>query len=194
MRYLILGILFLLTACGQRETKKEIDKVGHIKNLIKTIGFLELPFTYDIAESAVNPKYSMDHNSMDTLFFDSGQFEGALPDTTNFYCILYYQSGDSLYPFLTTIDKNGNVIDTQNIGIGYCGGMLTEIEQCIDQVTISENMDLDLLYKAIGTAEDDSAHQAVKICNTIVGAGKIHENGKISIIKTESEDCDKDRG
>lgn len=189
MRYLILGTLILFTTCGQREKKKVIDKVGHLKNLMAKIGFVELPFTYDIAASKIDSKYSMDHNSMDTLFFDSGQFQGVLPDTSNFYCVLYYQTGDSLYPFLTTIDKKGNVIDTQNIGIGYCNGLLIDIDQCVDQVTIKEDMRLDLLYKATGTAENDSTRQTIKICNTIVGTGKINEKGKIEITKTEIEDC-----
>jgi hypothetical protein len=189
MRYLILGTLFLLTTCGQKETRKEIDKVGHLKNLMKKIGFIKLPFTYDVASSKIDSKYSMDHNSMDTLFFDSGQFQGVLPDTTNFYCILFYQTGDSLYPFLTTIDKSGNVIDTQNIGIGYCRGLLSDIDHCIDQVTIKEDMGLDLLFKATGTTENDSTHQTIKICDTIVGTGKVNEKGKIEITKTEMEDC-----
>ena len=189
MRYLILGTLILLTTCGQRETKKVTDKVGHLKNLMTKIGFIKLPFTYDIAASKIDSKHFMDHNSMDTLFFDSGQFQGVLPDTTNFYCFLYYQPGDSLYPFLTTVDKSGNVIDTQNIGFGYCNGLLIDIDRCIDQVTIEKDMGLDLLYIATGTAENDSTKQTIKICNKIVGTGKINEKGKIEINKTEIEDC-----
>jgi len=189
MRSLVLVTLMLLAACGQKDSNQEVDKVEHLKNLMHKIGFVKLPFTYDIARSKIESTYSVDHNSPDTLFFDSGQFQGVLPDTTNFYCILYYQSGDSLYPFLTTIDKSGNVIDTQNIGIGYCGGLPTGVDHCIDQVTIGEDMSLHLLYHATGTRTDDSTHQTTKICNKILGTGAITGKGKIEITKTETDDC-----
>jgi hypothetical protein len=175
-------------SCEQRKRQK-FEKTTHLKNLISKIGFIKLPLTYDIAGSKIGSTYSINGNSMDTLFFRSGQLGGVLPDTANFYCILHYQVGDSIYPFLTTIDKSANVIDKQNIGIGYCGGLMIDVDECTDQVTIHEDMSLDLLYKATGTVDDDSTQQTVRICNEIVGKGKISELGKIEITKTDLMDC-----
>ena len=128
---------------------------------------------------------------MDTLFFDSGSLGGVLPDTTSFYCILYYQVGDSLYPFLTTIDKDGNVIDNAPIGIGHCRGLLIDIESCVDQVTINRDLSIELFYKVVGSADtNDSIPKTVRICNQILGTGRVTKEGKIEIKKGELEQCE----
>src|SRR5688572_3134579 len=113
MRHWTFLTLIILTSCGQQSNKQELSKAEHLRTLIKKIGFQKLPYTYDLSKSITNAKYSVDMNSMDTIFFDSGSFGGVLPDTTNFYCILFYQAGDSMYPFLSTFDKKGNIIDTE---------------------------------------------------------------------------------
>lgn len=127
-------------------------------------------------------------NSVDTLFIRGTAVGGVLPDTSNFYSILYYQTGDLIYPFISTFDKQGNLIDEENIGIGYCGGLTIDLDTCVDRVTINQRLEIESFYKAIGTAED-STGQELKICNSITGKGTIKADGQIEILKSELKDC-----
>lgn len=193
MRHWTIWTLLLFISCGQQksgqENNRQISKIEYLRTLIRKIGVQELPYTYDLAISNPNAKYAVDYNSMDTLFFDSGSFGGVLPDTTNFYCIIYYQAGDSLYPFLKTFDKSGNAIDNENIGLGHCRGLLIDIEKCVDQVTINDKLEIDLFYKVTGVAEDTTG-QTFKICNKATGTGKILADGQIEIVKGSIGSCD----
>ena len=168
-------ILTLITfiSCGQRNKISTTDR--------------------DMVKRDFHSKYSVDKNSMDTLFFDdfNGSIEGVLPDTSTYFGFIYYKVGDSLYPFLTTIDKKGQIIDRQSIGIGACGGLAIDVDSCVDKVSINEKLEIDMFYKMRGTADtNDSIPQTVKICNWISGKGKITKDGKIEIRKGELEVCD----
>jgi len=102
-----------------------------------------------------------------------------------------YKVGDTLYPFLVTIDKKGNIFDRQPIGIGNCGGLAIDVDSCVDRVSINKNLEIDMLYKMRGSADtNDSIPQTVKICNRISGKGKITKEGKIELVKGELEVCE----
>ncbi len=190
LKYPIYITVFVFYACVKKNTDTNAHRLEYIRALVKKVGFQSLPYSYDLMESKINTKFTVDIHSMDTLFFDSGAFGGVLPDTTNYFAFLYYQTGDSLYPFLTTIDKNGNVIDTKNIGIGACRGLLIDIDSCIDRVTIRKNLEIELLYKMHGSTEsNDSIPSIIKICNQIVGRGKITNEGRILLTKGELMIC-----
>ncbi len=190
MKHSIVLVFLLFVNSGHSENQGESDKIGQLKNLLKKIGLQQLPFRYDLTKSSNNGVHYVDLTSRDRQFVTSGIFGGVLPDTTKFYCILYYQPGDSLYPFLTTIDKKGNVIDDKMIGVGYCGGLASlDVITCVDQVTINSDLSFDLFYKVTGTAEIDSTKKVIPICNSITGSGRIDETGRIIISRGESVDC-----
>lgn len=193
--YSLLLALICFASCDKKEKQDETreskpDRVKYLKQLIQKIGFQELPYTYDLAKRVIDSKYQVDQNTNDTLFFAAGSFGGVLPDTSKFYSVLTYQAGDSLYPFLTVIDRQGNVIDVQNIGIGHCRGLIIDIDSCVDLVKIDKDLKIELLYKMRGTAAIDSTNQEVKVCNTIIGNGKITDAGKIEIKKSDLIVCD----
>jgi hypothetical protein len=193
MKYWTILTLITFISCGQRGKISTTDRVEYIRTLIKKVGVIQLPYDYDMVKRDIHSKYSVDKNSMDTLFFDdfNGSIEGVLPDTSNYFGFIYYKVGDSLYPFLTTIDKKGKIIDRQSIGIGACGGLAIDVDSCVDKVSINEKLEIDMFYKMRGTADtNDSIPQTVKICNWISGKGKITKDGKIEIRRGELEVCD----
>jgi hypothetical protein len=177
-----------LISCIQSNTYN--FRAKYIRSLIKKVGIQELPYSFDLTKDQIQSKYDIDRNSIDTLFFDdwNGHVAGVLPDTSNFYCFLYYSVGDALYPNLVTIDKKGKIIDKANICIGNCAGLMIDIDSCIDKVTINKDLSINLLYRVRGSAETrDSIPKTVKVNNQIIGKGKILKNGKIEISKGEIE-------
>lgn len=195
MKYLAIVLLLLFTTCSQPNKNSESIRLQHARTLLKKIGFQPLPFSYDMAKQNPNVRHRVDRNSNDTLFFDdvNGSVGGVLPDTSRYFGFIYYKLGDSHYPYLVTVNKKGKIIDRQSIGIGACGGLTIDVDSCVDEVTISTNLELELRYKVIGTAEaqtSDSTVQTVKVCNTIVGRGQITEDGKIEIKKGDLKECE----
>jgi hypothetical protein len=181
-------VSILLISCSQTSTDN--IRAKYISTLIKKVGIQELPYSFDLTKDQIISKHDINRNSIDTLFFDdwNGLVAGVLPDTSGYYCFLYYSVGDALYPNLVTIDKKGNIIDKANICIGNCAGLMIDIDSCIDKVTINKDLSIDLLYRVRGSVEtQDSLHKTVKVNNQIKGKGKILEDGKIEISKGELE-------
>ena len=193
MKYWTILILLIFSHCGQKKANSTSDRIEYIRALIKKVGIKELPYNYDMVKRNIHSKYSVDRNSMDTLFFDdlNGSIEGVLPDTSNYFGFIYYKIGDSIYPWLVTIDGQGKIIDRQQIGIGACGGLAIDVDSCVDRVSINKDLQIDMLYKMRGSADtNDSIPRAVKICNRIFGKGKITKEGKIEIILGKLEVCE----
>src|SRR5215831_10824324 len=116
----------IIVGCEQKKNKaSEANRIEYIRALVRQVGIQQLPFTYDLAKKNPDSRRQVDRSSMDTLFFDdlNGSVGGVLPDTLNYYGFIYYKVGDLLYPYLVTVDKKGDVIDRQLIGIGNCGGL-----------------------------------------------------------------------
>lgn len=193
MKYFIATAFIVLTACKQQTKNPDTWRLEQARALVKKVGFQSLPFSYDMAKRNVDSRHPIDETSNDTLLFDSyGQVGGALPDTSAYFGFIYYKVGDSLIPFLVTVDKTGKVVDRQPIGIGSCGGLAIDVDSCVDMLTIHKNLALDLLYKVRGTAEaqtSDSTFQTVNICNTIIGKGQITKEGKIEIKRGDLQQC-----
>jgi len=194
MKYWTIITLIFTTACGQKINNSEARRLEQARALIKKIGFQQLPFSYDMAKLNLDSRHSVDRNSNDTLFFDdfNGTVGGVLPDTSDYFGFIYYKVGDSIYPFLVTVDKKGKIVDRQGIGIGNCNGLLTvDVDSCLDRVTINKELQIALLYKLRGSVQTkDSIPKTVKLCNQIIGSGRITKNGKIEITKGDLQMCE----
>ncbi|HBK88535.1 MAG: hypothetical protein U0289_06150 [Cyclobacteriaceae bacterium] len=199
---LIVLMSILLMACQAkvtRETPKEatsipfvIDKAAHIKRLINSVGFVSLPFNYDVYKSNPETRFSIDRKTVDLLGFDYGPIQGVLPDTSSHYVFLHYVIGDSVYPILNSFDKNGNKIDQQGIGVCYCngGGPIARQDECTDVVTIHRDLTIEAFYRFRGILQPDS-QPGKYVCEQRTIAGRITGDGRIELKKSEMQDCSK---
>jgi hypothetical protein len=78
------------------------------------------------------------------------------------------------------------------IGRLHCKGLLTvDVDSCVDKVTINKDLQIALLYKMRGSVEtEDSIPKTVKLCNQIIGTGRITKKGKIEITKGDLQVCE----
>ena len=178
-------------SCAQRSTNQDKRLVEnetglrkrYLKELIQKVGILELPFSHDILNDGIESKYVIRENSLDTLFFENGNVQicGVLPDTSSYYCFLYYAIGDIAYPRLLTIDKEGKEIDRQNISLGVCGAPI-DVDTSINRFEIDKNMNIKSYYKCHGTVDTNDSITKTAVINELEeGTGMITRDGKIEL-------------
>lgn len=196
-RFLILFIFSGLISCNlakQAEKQPHEIKLEQIKKVIQRSGFVKLPLAFDANnDESLRSNYVVDINSNDSLIFDSDIFSivGFLPDTTEYYAILFHTVGDMLYPTIMVMDKKGNKIARQIISASGCAGLAAlDILSCYDSVWVYNDLKIKAISKVIGTVEiEDSIPQTIDICNKRILEGLIEKNGKIKIKTSDLIDC-----
>ena len=182
-------------------TNKELKdiKVNHIRNLISTIGFVNLPVSIDNnIENSLIDAYNVNLNGLDTLVFDKDVYSvvGFFPDTTDYYAFLFHTVGDMLFPTIMTISKEGDKIDRQIICAGGCAGHASlDIISCYDSVVVYNDLRIASTSRVIGTVEmEDTIPQILDVCNEITVSGHINRNGQIVLKESGILNCDEKQG
>ncbi|MGE0090878.1 MAG: hypothetical protein AB7S50_15520 [Bacteroidales bacterium] len=195
---LLIALIFIgLISCNSsKQTVKEPQeiKLDQIRKVIQKTGFVKLPLIFDAnSDNSLKSNYDVDFKSNDSLIFESDIWSiiGFLPDTTDYYAVLFHSVGDMLYPTIMTIDKNGNKIDRQIICTGGCAGhAAVDISSCYDSIWIESDLKIKSISKVIGTVEtEDSIPQTLNICNMRILDGLIEKNGKIRLKDSDLIDC-----
>lgn len=194
---LLFSILICLIACdthGLKDKTTHDIKIEHFKTVIKSSGFIKLPLIFDAnIENSLKTNYKVDLKGKDSLIFDSDirSIIGFLPDTTEYYAILFYTAGDMLYPTIMTFDKKGNRIDRQIINAAGCAGHAAlDVISCYDSVWISSELNIKSVSRVIGTVEtEDSIPKTLNICNIRKVEGLIEKSGKIVLKNSDLIDC-----
>ena len=180
MRYLMILIsIGLFIDCGTPKGNRDLTKADCIRNFVRKVGFVKLPYSHNLNLDKEEYKYLIDYKSNDTLFFKSpnNQIIGVLPDTLNYFGILYYSVGDDLYPCLVTFNKNGEKIDDQKISNGLCAGCGCECDSCSDITTITKDLKINSHFFLKSTDCDS-------IGNKILGTTKYYLSTVDGFIKT----------
>jgi len=189
-RVIILLSFFVMTSCVLNHQDKVQNRVEYIRNLSDSLGFIELPFSYDIMKDYDKEYFKILKNSNDTLIFPwgYGRMIGILPDTSDYYGFLYLDMGEYQYPSLRIFNKTGTLIEEKNICIGYgngseAGGKM-EYDTCYDRVTINKDLSLLMEYKLYGYIESQGRNPIPRsdtIYQEMTWNGQINEDGKIII-------------
>jgi hypothetical protein len=154
MRSLSLTLLIVcaLAACSPTQDRKgrvsesEVaDKAIYFKEVfIRKFKPIDLPLTLRPLETGERP--TTNPESADTLFFRNGVTYaicyGILPDTLNYYGVIWQGIADFDPPYLTTFTKQGDIIDEAELFVGQCGGA-----DC--GWTCSETIKIDEQYKIV---------------------------------------------
>jgi len=182
---ILTGLLSCKSSRHARDHRQDI-KLEHIQRVIQKSGFVILPLTFDAnINSSLKRNYNVDLKSNDSLIFDKDTYSivGFLPDTAEYYAILFHTVGDMLYPTIMTIDKKGNKIDRKIICTAGCAGYAAlEVTSCYDSVWIYNDLKIKSISKVIGTVDtEDSIPKTIDICNIRKTEGSIDKSGKINL-------------
>jgi hypothetical protein len=135
-QYIFLPVfLLLLYACGNNPkstNSSEVVKVQQQESPIK--GFIRkfkvLPFPFYYLGWARNDYYKdqsfeLNWNSTDSLFYTKSDVPvygyAMLADTSKFYSLIYFETGDEIYPVLVTYSKNGQQLSKEALLVTGCG-------------------------------------------------------------------------
>ncbi len=117
MRALLIMIIFLIVGC-----KSIKEKENDFSKYYSNIPILEYPVVIDCHAEI---KYFHFENREDNLVLkyipsNAYSINGRLKEENEFVTIIYSFPGDSMYPYIFTYTKNGQPIDTLNLG-SFCG-------------------------------------------------------------------------
>ena len=136
--------------------------------------------------------YYIDKKSPDKLFFDAAheQIIGVLPDTSNFFGVLYFEPGDDLYPSLITLDKNGFKIDDKRLCYFDCPDVDCSVDSCFSFLDFQQGMTF-LFRLRMKTCDCDNKGKKIAgtaICIVKESKGHVSKTGKI-ILSERIEKC-----
>jgi len=108
---------------------------------MKKFKFLSLPLTIKTLDITADSSQKL--NSKDNVFIKSEYPDeiyayGILPDTTDFYKIIWLQPAEIEVPVLTTFSKTGKKISEKYLGVGGCGSDCGF--SCAEFITIGKDL------------------------------------------------------
>jgi len=148
--------VFLLTifvACSTKPSQSEkIDSTNSAKTtvtesnpafliFIKKFKFLPLPLTIktlDIAADSFQKLNAKDNVFIKSEYPDEIYAYGILPDTADFYKIIWLQPAEIEVPVLTTFSKTGKKISEKYLSVGGCGSDCGF--SCAEFITIGQDL------------------------------------------------------
>ncbi|WP_133249937.1 hypothetical protein [Marinifilum breve] len=106
---------------SQNTTEKKVVN-GEFQKFLNQLDFLELPY-----ETNCFNDYKQDKEISQelTMKFNDNELEypyKKIATTEKFKIIIFLASADVLLPIVKTYDLNGNIIDSEQLFWGYCGG------------------------------------------------------------------------
>jgi hypothetical protein len=196
MRLLTKFILTALTISSCSTTKDKTDtvdksaiseKTKYFKEVfVKKFRPIELPLTLRPLETGERIKTNPE--SADTLFFRNGVnyviCYGVLPDTSQYYGLIWLGITDFEPPYLTTYDKQGDIIDETELYVGQCGGADCGWT-CSETIKINENFKIFAVDSVTIRDCDDVGGNIKK--SIFYKSGHIDDKGKIVMSDTKEE-------
>ena len=192
--------LFLLS-CNSLKTEKETSTTPSdtFRLFLKKFKIIELPFVYRNVDFKGNfdldKMQSIDAKSNDTLFVKTDYSEGIkcfgiLPDTSNFFSLIYFYPADSYYPQLITYDKKGKQIDQTPLIVNGCGSGCG-LQYCSETGIINKDLSIFCADTLVWEYFCDSLSEPIPNSDIIwinSKTGKLTNNGKLKMTDEKHEE------
>lgn len=189
--YISLSTLFLFSCASKNNEKQnysttaQTSKAERIHDLIKEVGFIELPHKTNFNDPT-DDAYKIEKYDKDSvLAHDFGTEDiyvvGSLPDTSNYYAFVYLTVAANSIPNLITFDKTGKLISKLALTEEYSasmGGNQLEIEE---YAIIDKDLKILSYYKSIIEYETAIVDVYDTVCTHYETNGEISPNGEIIV-------------
>lgn len=201
MRNIII-IVFLIALCDSCNflTKKENtlendvrkDKLNKINELINKVGFVKLPYSIDLnsIQETYPVNYKLNIESSDSILIKDGlqpDIIGFLPDTSNYFGILYYVHADMTLIQLMTYSKKGVIITNKLVTECNCAIFGGEVIYCKDTTTIEENLSVKYFHESKVVVESKTRKNSYDtIYKSIERIENINKLGEITLTKSDT--------
>ena len=164
-----------------------VTKKSDFDLLVTNLKRLDVGYTYDQIKQDAENCYTPDKNADSIFYSPTVPILGVLPDNGEIFSIIHFEPGDDLYPILRTFDKNGRMIDEENIAYGYCAGWDCDFDECeegfkiIDKTTILDILTLVTTpCDSLGNKNSSLTKKEVKQRTlTVDNSGKISVSEKV---------------
>jgi hypothetical protein len=140
---------------GATFISSNLDSTIKFKRFISKFKLLSLPFKANTGcyepDSALCVPLDMDNDSIYIGYTGPGLAVGIIPDTSNFYAVIYCTASACYMPVLAVYSKNGSLINKREIskgcgiGVGYSCSEILEITSLKEIVVVytKENFKID---------------------------------------------------
>ena len=187
--FLFIEIYSCSSSSGDRLKNESTDTVVDFRKFLVQFPIRQLPVKINVFDKWVEPELISIYKSPENIFLkendrNSGHYWGMLPDTSQFFYLIYSVLSDGEAPVHAVYDKAGNCLDNKMINVGRCDGG-GPCYSCTDDIVIGSDysiMAVDTFREFICDDEmlvPDSSKVKVSL---ITVKGRI-TNGKIEIGK-----------
>ena len=139
-------VILLLASCRQNRKTNATDYPSNFKafkTFIQKFNILQIPIAYNTScydpDSASSVKLDMDNDSIFIDYLGPAVTIGLLPDTTNFYAVIYCTAAACYMPTLAVFTKKGERLSIEQISHG-CG--TDQGYRCFDSLFIHSMTDI----------------------------------------------------
>jgi hypothetical protein len=195
-KFAFVTLIILSLGCkikNENSDKIKPSKLQRLEYIRDSIGFISLPFIANF-DSTIKNTYRIFMSEDDSIFRQEFQrlgdlyLIGFLPDTTNFYCILFNSVAAVVQPGLITLDKRGNKVSSAYLTKENCLIYVGDILLCKEYTIINKDLTLDYYYKSI-VIQEKSDFSLDTVCTNLERKGKINNKGEITIGQMNVINC-----
>jgi hypothetical protein len=180
MKIIYLATLLLIGCSARKKSNIPLNQSEYFRKVfLKKMRVLQLPVSIPEGKVVNDSDLALlDTNSQDTLF-NRDPCYGVLGDTSKFFTVIYYTPAASFFPNIITYDKNGKILDGQNMNFDCWDG--GPDNKCSGQFEISKTLDIDFEHTTICYECDSTSTKPIEF--TDKGHGRILASGQIEFKK-----------
>ncbi len=191
--FILIAIFFHYKRDNSFENRS--NKISQIRQIVDSVGFVELPYLIKY-DASIENSYKISCCSKDSSLysdFSGGDLYivGSLPDTTNYFGLIYVAVASSGIPHLLTYDKAGNRIDVSPLIEENSWLMAGEMLTSKEFIEIRKDLTMKYFFKSqvVYKVYEQNTISRDTVCTYYEKEGKIMKDGMINFKSRIKKPC-----
>jgi hypothetical protein len=191
-RLLLLLFITIIYGCKNDRTGDSPhdipSKVDRIKVWRDSTSFVELPFKANFGSRTTKTFRIWNEDSIFSGDFSGGEIYvvGLLPDTSNYYGVVYKAVASVANFGLITFDKTGKKIDSEKLTRDKCVIYAGDVLYCVEYTNIGTDLSLDYYFESVVAGEGMSTDT---VYSCFARKGQMSASGEIQLSDEKEADC-----